>query len=116
MNEVDQLTGSWLAFRLGTARYALPLARVDEVVELAPLTRLPQTPEAMLGVLDLRGTPLMVLDLGRKLGAGGTASTRFSRVVVVAGPAGQLGLLVERLEGLVAAGSVPLLDLDEVLA
>ncbi len=105
MREDAQQVSSWLSFRLGASRHALPLGQVQEVVELAVLTRLPQAPPAVLGVLDLRGTPLVVLDLGLKLGAGATRTTRFSCVVVVEWAGGQVGLLVERVEGLIEVGA-----------
>jgi purine-binding chemotaxis protein CheW len=107
---------SWLSFRLGAARHALPLARVHEVVELAPLTRVPLAPRALLGVLDLRGRPLPVLDLGLRVTGVSTPRSRFSCVLVVAGPAGPLGLLVDRVEGVteVPAG-LRLLEIDELV-
>jgi chemotaxis signal transduction protein len=119
---------SWLSFRLGSARHAVRLERVHEVVEPSALTRLPLAPRAVLGVLDLRGTPLPVLDLGLRLGGRATPRSRFSCVLVVDGPAGPLGLLVDRVDGVidlpaglrgetrVSGVDVRLLELDELRA
>lgn len=52
-----------LIFALDGQRYALPLDRVKRVVRAAALTPLPQAPEIVLGILDLQGDIIPVIDL-----------------------------------------------------
>lgn len=60
------MTG-YVTFRLGDRRYAAPLEQVREVVRLAALERLPGLTAPVSGVLELRGSPLPVVD-ARALG------------------------------------------------
>ena len=59
-----------VTFRLGAREYATPLRAVREVVRLAGLVDLPGMTPPLAGVLDLRGTPLPVLDLREGAGPG----------------------------------------------
>lgn len=99
-----------LAVALGGAEFGLPAGRVREVLRPPPLTRVPFAPRDVRGVAQLRGTLLAVMDLGLRLGSAPAASP--GRLVVVAGPGGEpLGLLVDRVAGLVESGTAA----DEVL-
>src|SRR6478752_7767392 len=54
---------SWLiTFRIGAARYALPLGQTREVVRFAKLTSVPSAPHYLLGMLNLRGSARPVVD------------------------------------------------------
>lgn len=81
--------------------YALPIERVREIVRLRPITPVPWVPEAVLGVISLRGEIVQVLDLRARLGlpVGDTVpDLRRHRIVVLNGDDGQLaGLLVDRV-------------------
>lgn len=52
-----------LTFSLGGEIYGVDILRVKEIRGWSPVTRLPQSPESMLGVLNLRGLIVPVLDL-----------------------------------------------------
>jgi len=62
MREETQL----LVFLLDGQRYALPLETVERTVRAAAITPLPQAPQIVLGVLDVRGTILPVLNVRRR--------------------------------------------------
>jgi purine-binding chemotaxis protein CheW len=55
-----------LVFLLDSQRYALPLEVVERTVRAAAITPLPQAPQIVLGVLDLGGTILPVLNVRRR--------------------------------------------------
>ncbi len=115
-------------------RYAVPLRLVQEVLEPRAVTRLPGAPPAVLGVLNVRGVVVGVVDTGILLGlapvgtAGAVAVVRLSRGVVglatSARPAaGELGEDVgpSDLSAAVgrrrtATGVATLLDLEAALA
>jgi purine-binding chemotaxis protein CheW len=87
--------------------YALPVERVREIVRLRPITPVPRVPEAVLGVISLRGEIVQVIDLRRRLGlagAEGSESERRRRIVVLHGEDGQLaGVLVDRVSEVLRA-------------
>jgi chemotaxis signal transduction protein len=85
-----------LVFSLDGAAYALPIERVREIVRLRALTPMPHVPEAVLGVLSLRGEIVQVIDARRRLGLPSFAPARASRVIVVSSEQGDVtGLLVD---------------------
>lgn len=60
--------GAWLGFELGAQRYAVPLARVQEVIRFEPPTPVPGGPPDVLGIINVRGSIVTVFDGGRRLG------------------------------------------------
>jgi purine-binding chemotaxis protein CheW len=57
-----------ILLRVDDREYALPLGCVVEVVRMAALARVPDAPGSVLGLLDLRGRVVPVIDLRRRLG------------------------------------------------
>ncbi len=55
--------GQMLTFRLGAETYGVDVLRVKEIRGWSPVTRIPQSPPHMLGVLNLRGAIVPVIDL-----------------------------------------------------
>ncbi len=62
------LASSWVLFRLGRETYGLPTSRIHEMVILGDLVDVPNQPEYMRGVMNLRGDVIPVVDLRRRLG------------------------------------------------
>jgi purine-binding chemotaxis protein CheW len=62
MHKTEQLT----VFRLDEQRYALPLTNVLRVVRAAELTPLPNAPDIVLGIIDVSGSVLPVINLRRR--------------------------------------------------
>jgi purine-binding chemotaxis protein CheW len=88
-----------LAFRLGGEEYAVMVDDVREVLKLRDLTSIPNTPEYILGVMSLRGTMLTVIDLGRRLGLAPGVRDERARIVVVGTDEEDVGLMVDRVTG-----------------
>lgn len=72
-----------LLFRLEGALYALPATSVREIVAPPPITRLPNAPEHVRGVMNLRGRIVPVIDLRRRLGLAAATLDGESCVVVL---------------------------------
>jgi len=62
------VAGKYLTFMLGSEEYGLPVLKVREIIKALDVTRVPQVPEHVLGVVNLRGRVIPVIDLRRKLG------------------------------------------------
>jgi len=89
------VTGSHLHVGVGAERYALPVRDVIEVAALEELTTVPGAPRAVMGVQNLRGQVVPVVDLGAVLGLPGTNGRR--AVVIVDDAGDPAGLAVDRL-------------------
>src|SRR5512136_2416812 len=61
-------TTQYLTFRLDEELFALDISKVREVLDCTAITRVPRTPEFMLGVINLRGSVVPVVDLRLKFG------------------------------------------------
>jgi len=90
-------------FALGGALFAVEVRHAREVVVLDHVTRVPLAPAAFRGVTNLRGYILPVLDAGPPLGLPARAVGRGSRVLVLAGEAGQVGIAIDAARGLETA-------------
>jgi purine-binding chemotaxis protein CheW len=61
-------TTQYLTFKLAEEVFALDVAKVREILELSTVTKVPQTPDYMRGVINLRGSVVPVIDLRLKFG------------------------------------------------
>ncbi|MDJ1469001.1 chemotaxis protein CheW [Xanthocytophaga flava] len=74
---------AYLTFVLGNEKFAISVDRVQEVVEFEKVTKVPNAPDYMLGIINLRGRLLPLLDTKLKLGLPKTEITRKSRIMVL---------------------------------
>lgn len=89
-----------LGFQVGGMRLVTPIGHVVEVMKVPRLTRLPGTREWVLGVANVRGRLLTVMDTHRYLGVTSTLPRTAWRVLVVEDGDLAVGLLVEQSLGL----------------
>jgi purine-binding chemotaxis protein CheW len=97
-----------LEFRLALERYALESRHVQEVLPLRDLTPLPGTPPFILGIVNVRGRILPVLDLKKFFDLPENGITDLHRIILVRGHGLELGLLADVIVGVrsVAADSL----------
>ncbi len=76
-------SNSYLTFALGDEKFAIPVDHVQEVVEFGQVTKVPNAPDYMLGIINLRGRVLPLLDTKLKLGLPPTARSQKSRIMVL---------------------------------
>ena len=75
-------TTQYLTYKLGDEVFALDIAKVREVLDYTPITKVPRTPEFMRGVINLRGSVVPVVDLRLKLGMTGTEKTVNTCIII----------------------------------
>ncbi|BCG24835.1 chemotaxis protein CheW [Pseudomonas tohonis] len=73
----------YLTFTLADEVFAVGTRSVREIIEYARLTPVPMMPPCVLGVINLRGGVVPIMDLRQRLGAGHTAISRRSCVVIL---------------------------------
>lgn len=56
-----------IEFQLGGENYAIPLSQVREVISIPAITPIPQSPLHFLGIMNIRGQTISVIDLRKKL-------------------------------------------------
>ncbi len=75
-------TTQYLSFNLGEEVFALDIGKVREVLEFTTVTKVPQTPDFMRGVINLRGGVVPVVDMKLKFGMGETEKTINTCVII----------------------------------
>ncbi len=98
-------------FYVRGALFALDAAGVQEVIRLASVTPVRHAADEVVGVINLRGRIVTLLDPGMILGLGTTPATRESRVFIVEDRNEFLGLLVDRVGEVIEVAS----DREETL-
>ena len=76
-------SAAFLTVRVGERRYALPAALVREIVRLPPMTRVPQSPPALLGIANLRGSVLPVVSLRGLVAMAEQSGSASARAIVL---------------------------------
>jgi purine-binding chemotaxis protein CheW len=76
-------TSQYLTFTLGAEKYAIDVAHIREILEYTTITKLPQAPEFMRGVINLRGSVVPVVDMRLKFGMSPTEQTIATSIIVV---------------------------------
>jgi len=96
----------YLTFTLRTETFAVPVAQVREILDSVPLTRVPQMPAFVAGVLNLRGRVVPVIDLRVRFGFAGQEATRDTCIVVLEidldGALMEFGALVDGVQEVLA--------------
>ncbi len=83
-----------VTFSLGE-QYAVPIHQVQEIIRVGPITRVPNAPTYIEGVINLRGRILPVINLRRRLGLPERDLTKASRIIVTEVADKTVGLLVD---------------------
>lgn len=96
-----------LGVQIGSERFLLELTEAGEIVALPPISTVPLTRTWYLGLSNIRGNLVGIIDLARYRGLSGNAAGADSRVVTFGGALGfNCGLLVSRVYGLRHAGDM----------
>lgn len=101
-------SGQYLTFQLGDELFAFDVLRTNEVLEVTQVTRIPGANDAMIGVINLRGSVVPVIDLRKRLNMPEKERTVDTSIIIIDTDYGDekitLGVLVD------AAKQVIMLD------
>jgi purine-binding chemotaxis protein CheW len=81
--QVQDVTRQVLSFHLEDETYAVDILRVREIRGFTSVTRMPEAPAHMLGVLNLRGSIVPIIDMRRRIGIAAVEPTALTVVVVL---------------------------------
>ncbi len=101
-----------LEFLLAHEHYGMELRYVREVYLLKDLTPLPGTPAFILGVANVRGQVLLIVDLKRLFDLPDRGLTDLNKIIIVEAPGVELGILADSVLGLV---TVPAAEIQPAL-
>lgn len=99
--DLAHLAGKYLTFKLSEEEYGLEIVKVQEIIGLMPITKVPRVPEYMRGVINLRGRIIPTIDLRMKFGLPRVDDTEKTCIIVVevTGSKGKLnvGIIVDQV-------------------
>jgi len=90
-----------LTFRISDERYAVPLDRVIEIVRMQQINRVPNVPEYVRGLINLRGRVVPVMDVRLRLGLGPREYDDRTCIIVLRDGTLVVGAVVDRVTGVV---------------
>jgi purine-binding chemotaxis protein CheW len=95
-----------LTFALVQEEYAFRIDDVEEIIKPQKITRIPRSEPFLLGITSLRGKIIPVIDLKKRLSLDGEAGTdKKRRILILKGPRGTIGALIDRVIGVIRARS-----------
>ena len=101
--EIHSDTVELATFYVGEALCGMDILKVQEINKLIEMTRVPQAPEYVLGILNLRGEIVTIIDLGKKLSLKSTEMSDKTRNIIVNSNGEHIGLMVEKISDVVQA-------------
>lgn len=103
---VDEAERQLVVFDLAGEAYGVNIGTVREIIRMQSITHVPETPDFVEGVINLRGRVIPVVDLRKRFGLTVSAHTAESRIVVVDIGGHDIGVIVDAVtEVLRVAGS-----------
>ncbi len=105
----ENTAGRYVTFRLGAETYALDVLKVREIQRLSEIAPVPGAPPHILGLINLRGSLVTVIDTRSRLGVANPANNYGSRIIIVEQDGMTLGLLVDSVIAVVDAESTELM-------
>ena len=100
-SEIYSDTVELASFYVGEALCGMDILKVQEINKLIEMTRVPQAPEYVLGILNLRGEIVTIIDLGKKLGLKSTELNHKTRNIIVNSNGEHIGLMVEQISDVI---------------
>lgn len=107
LNKEGKKTNRYLCFNLGPEQFAIPLLAVKEVIGLPKVTPVPQSSPQFLGVIDLRGTVISIIDFRKKFNIKSELNPETTVVILDIGEL-NIGILVD------CVNSVVTMPLDQI--
>jgi purine-binding chemotaxis protein CheW len=91
MSREKQIVG----FRVGRETYGVPIALLHEIVRVPEITSVPDAPDYLEGIINLRGKIVSVIDLRKRFGQQSAEPNRRNRILVVEHLGRLVGLIVD---------------------
>jgi purine-binding chemotaxis protein CheW len=105
-----------IAFRLHDQEFCVKTTTIREIRGWAPSTPIPHAPADVIGVMNLRGSVIPIIDLAFKLGMKSTLANERSAIVVAEVHNMVIGMLVDRVSDILTISSSQVQPVPEVTA
>ncbi len=86
-----------VSFKIGEEEFGIEILKVQEIIKMLPITKVPNAPVFVEGVINLRGRVIPVIDLRIKLGLAKQEHTKNTRIVVIELNSRTVGFIVDEV-------------------
>ncbi|EPX85364.1 chemotaxis protein CheW [Salipiger mucosus] len=104
----------FITFSAGNQSFCLEITQIREIRRWTPVTRLPHTPDDVLGVMNLRGAVIPIFDLSARFGLGQTSDNERNVVIVAACGDTTIGLLVESVSEILSVNKSAIQETPDI--
>jgi len=101
-----------VGFQIGRETYGVPITSLHEIVRVPEITAVPDAPDYMEGVINLRGKIVSVIDLRKRFGASKVTAARRNRILVIEYKGKLAGLIVDSASEVL---KIPATDVEDSL-
>ncbi|WP_300979824.1 chemotaxis protein CheW [Methanomethylovorans sp.] len=105
-----------VVFQLGGEEFGVDIMAVQEIIKMPPLTAIPQVPEHVTGVIDLRGRVIVVIDLGKKFNILSSENNKDRKIIVVELEDQVIGMMVDSVSEVLRIPSASVEPAPEIIA
>ncbi|MDR0851775.1 MAG: chemotaxis protein CheW [Clostridiales Family XIII bacterium] len=98
IEEEDTQRGRYLTFTLGENVYGIAIRHVTEIIGIQNITRVPETPDFIKGIINLRGKIIPLIDVRLKFGKEEIPYTERTCIIVASAGSVQVGLIVDKVD------------------
>lgn len=98
MDEMKVFAGvvQYIKVEMGVETFGIDISYVDNIVRMQHITRVPDTPEYIKGVINLRGEIVPIMNLRLKMGLEEVEETKATRIIIIKmDQIGKIGLIVD---------------------
>jgi len=82
-------------FTLGNEIYGIDVMRIKEIIPYLQITKVPQTPDFIEGIINLRGVVIPIVDMFKRFGLPPAQTTKETRIIVIEVGDKLIGLIVD---------------------
>lgn len=99
--EVDHLSEQYITFTIGEEDYAISIVNVEEIVKVTNLIKVPKSQDYFVGLMDIRGKVVNMIDLSKKIMNRKIGESHMNRAIIVKIHGRSLGVIVDKVSHVV---------------
>ncbi|MCL2579012.1 MAG: chemotaxis protein CheW [Oscillospiraceae bacterium] len=103
--EEDTMQNKYLVFLLDSQDFAIPIRHVVDIINVQPITRVPNTPEYVKGITNLRGKVIPIVDVLTRFGKQHMEYNERTCIIVVEYKGASVGMIIDSVSEVVGIDS-----------
>ncbi len=104
----------WVNFGIGSELFAVNVLQVQEVQKLVNIAIVPGSPMFVMGIINLRGNVVTIIDAGLRLGLPGNETTELTRIIILDAGDKSIGLKIDRVYEVVSVPKMSIFPAPKV--